>query len=72
MEQPFLNDTASFMNDTASFWLRQALQNTHILAGMMRRGAVPTLPQHPEMTPHMLRRLADDIEALAPKTLETK
>lgn len=57
-----------YLNDTASFWLRQALQDTHILAGMIRRGAVPTLPEYPEMTPHMLRRLADDIEDLISKT----
>lgn len=61
-----------YLNDTATFWLRQALEATHILAGMMRRGATPTMPEHPEMTPFMLRRLADDIEALISKTKGTK
>lgn len=52
------------LNDAATFWLRQALSDTHLLAGLVGRGAVPEMPQYPEMTPYMLRRLADQIEAL--------
>jgi hypothetical protein len=53
-------------NAAATHALSEALYHTHILDGLIRRGAAPTLPQYPEMTPHMLRRLADQIEEMMP------
>lgn len=53
-----------YLNDSATFWLRQAIRDAHMLNGLMERGAVPEMPRYPEMTPYMLRRLADQIEAL--------
>jgi hypothetical protein len=55
-------------NTAASYWLSQAIQAAHMLDGWVRAGGVPDLPQHPEMTPHMLRRLADQLDGLAAQT----
>lgn len=52
------------INAAAKHALSEALYHAHMLDGLLRRGAVPEMPQYPEMTPYMLRRLADQIEAL--------
>lgn len=55
-----------YLDEGATFWLSAAIRDAHALDRLMDRGAVPSLPQYPEMTPYMLRRLADRLEALIP------
>jgi phage protein D len=52
-------------NETATFWLSQTIQAAHLLDGLVRRGAIPELPQYPDTPAYMLRRLADQLDAIA-------
>jgi hypothetical protein len=51
--------------EAAAYWLSQTIQAAHMLDGWVRSGAPLDATEHHDIAAHMLRRLADQIEAAA-------